>query len=102
MAQYISLDDLLEEIDNLVDKGNYKDVYDRFFARGINSALDTLKERINTLEVREINLEKELSYEDYKSFFEKYPNLSEDWGFDESWVFAKYFFELGLKAKKGE
>lgn len=49
MAQYISLDDLLKEIDNLVDKGNYKDVYDRFFARGINSALDTLKERINTL-----------------------------------------------------
>ena len=102
MAKYISVDDLLKEIDNLVDKGKYKDVYDRFFRDGINSALYTLKERINTLEVREIDLEKELSYEDYKSFFEKYPNLSNDWGFDESWVFAKYFFELGLKAQKGE
>ena len=98
MAKYISVDDLLKEIDNLVDKGKYKDVYDRFFRDGINSALYTLKGRINTLEVREIDLEKELSYEDYKSFFEKYPNLSNDWGFDESWVFAKYFFELGLKA----
>lgn len=57
---------------------------------------------IDTLETKEMDLNKELSYEDYKGFFEKYPNLSNDWGFEESWMFAQYFFELGLKAQKGE
>ena len=55
---------------------------------------------INTLEVKEVDLEKELSLEDYKSFFEKHPDLSDDWGFDEAWMFAKHFFELGLKAQE--
>ena len=57
---------------------------------------------INHLEVKEVDLNKELSYEDYKGFFEKYPNLSDDWGFEEAYTFAQYFFELGLKAQKGE
>ena len=52
---------------------------------------------LDTLEVKEMDLEKELSYEDYVGFFKKHPNFSDDWGFDEAWVFAKYFFELGLK-----
>mgnify|MGYP002523148967 CR=1 FL=1 len=52
------------------------------------------------LEVKEGDLEKELSYEDYVSFFEEHPNFPDDWGFDEAWIFAKHFFELGLKARK--
>ena len=51
----------------------------------------------------EVDLEKELDYDDYMSFFKEHPEYSNgDWGFDECWVFAKYFYELGLKAKKGE
>ena len=58
---------------------------------------------IGTLEVKEVDLNKELSYEDYTSFFKKYPDLSDDWGFEEAWTFAQYFFKLGLKvAQKGE
>ena len=58
---------------------------------------------LDTLEVKEIDLEKELSYEDYTNFFKEHPDLDRDWGFDECWVFAKYFFELGAaKPQKGE
>lgn len=54
---------------------------------------------LDTLEVKEVDLKKELSYEDYVGFFKEHPNFSDNWGFDEAWVFAKYFFELDLKAK---
>ena len=74
----------------------------RFQKTGAYSALNDLLHFLDTLEVKEVDFDKELSYEDYKSFFEKYPNLSDDWGFDEAWAFAKYFYELGLKAQKGE
>ena len=53
---------------------------------------------IDNIEVKEVDLEKELSYEDYMDSFKKYPDLSDDWGFDECWMFAKHFFELGIKA----
>ena len=42
------------------------------------------------------DIKKELSYEDYIKFFEEYPNFPDDWGFDEAWIFAKHFFELGM------
>lgn len=35
-------------------------------------------------------------------FLRNIQTFSDDWGFDEAWVFAKHFFELGLKAQKGE
>ena len=54
------------------------------------------------LEVKELDLKKELSYENYAGFFKEHPNFPDNWGFDEAWIFAKYFFELGLKAQKGE
>ena len=49
----------------------------------------------------DVDLKKELSYEDYIGFFKEHPNFPDDWGFDECWVFAKHFFNLGLKAQKG-
>ena len=57
---------------------------------------------LDTLETKEVDLKKEFDYDDYMSFFNKHPNYSEDWGFDECWEFAKYFFELGIRAQKGE
>jgi hypothetical protein len=64
-------------------------------------AINLIKDFLDTLEVKEVDLNKELSYEDYIGFFKEHPNFTDDWGFDEAWVFAKYFFELGL-AQKGE
>jgi hypothetical protein len=34
------------------------------------------------------------------SFFKEHPEYNDkdwDWGFDECWVFANYFYELGIK-----
>jgi hypothetical protein len=87
MEQYISKSAVLREIENLLDKGIYHDKYDYAYRDGNNSALYTLKRRIDTLEVKEIDLEKELrdfvvgDIDDY------------DMGL------AKHFFELGLKAR---
>ena len=95
MAKYISLDDLLKEIDNLVDKGKYKDVYDRFFQEGINSALYTLKGRINTIEVKEVDLEK------LKEELDRVVKIYKpggDFGWGTLYNIATHFFELGLKA----
>ncbi len=56
---------------------------------------------IDSLEVKEVDLEKGLGYEDYINFFKEHPDYNKgDCGFDECWVFAKHFFELGLKAKE--
>ena len=55
------------------------------------------------IKLKEVDLEKELSYNDYINFFEEHPECdNRDWGYDECWVHAKHFFELGLKAQKGE
>ncbi len=117
MGKYIDKDavaeikDLYEDIDKCI--GDLVLARSKHDQRGVSDAhwkMETLM--VNTqqvfsyilqhLEVKEVDLEKELSYEDYKSFFEKYPDLSDDWGFDETWTCAKYFFELGLKAQKEE
>ena len=56
----------------------------------------------DNFELKELDLEKELSDEDYMEFFNEHPVFPDDQGFEEAWTFAKYFFKLGLKAQKGE
>jgi hypothetical protein len=99
MAQYIDKDALVVEIERRIKR--FREEKDSVSIVKTNTYKGILS-FIDTLEVKEVDLEKELSYEDYKGFFEKYPDLSDDWGFDEAWTFAKHFFELGLKAQKGE
>jgi hypothetical protein len=94
MAQYINKDVLIAEIDKLVDKGKYQKEFARAYRDGNNNALYALKEKINTLEVKEVDLEKEL--EDW---------LGErvgKWTGKECERMCRYFFELGFKAQKGE
>ena len=55
---------------------------------------DEILSFINTLEVKEVDLEKELS-----TYLEVVKAADEDIDFVD---FAKHFFELGLKAQKGE
>ena len=64
---------------------------------GSKHACESILDFLDTLEVKEMDMKKELSYEDYIRFFEEHPNFPDDWGFDEAWVFAKHFFELGIK-----
>ena len=63
--------------------------------------LEEILSLINTLEVKEVDLEKEI-----KDYFEKQPIVTRSKGIDYQLIpsgenIAKHFFELGLKAQKG-
>lgn len=103
MSQYIDKDILLKAIEikrngliALMNQIYYASNYPIWSSNV--ALLDEVKRGIDILEVKKVDLEKELSLEDYNSFFKKYPDFPDNWGFDEAWIFAKYFFELGLKA----
>lgn len=74
-----------------------------FYAQA--QTLEGIKNFINALEVKEMDLEEELD-----SYFAKFKGLENwNWRIDSVNIhaqgiydFAKHFFELGLKAQKGE
>ena len=80
------------------------------FKNGKIEALREVKDLLNTLEVKEVDLEKAIDDYIYTHDGRKRMALELDWkccnltlkGGDEIIKFAKHFFELGLKAKKGE
>ena len=101
MAQFIPKDDLVAEInkritDAPIDCYGHQRVW----------AYNDVKDIINTLEVKEVDLEKEL-----KEFLIQYYNYDYPKQYQEGTgsnamphivETAKYFFNLGLKAQKGE
>ena len=95
MEQYIPKSALVAEIERLVDKGKYHEEFDCAYRDGNNGALYALKDKLDTLEMKEVDLEKELDsmITPELKFHKALPSL-----FD----VAKHFFELGLKAQKGE
>ena len=100
MAQYINKAAVVAEIDRRKEEEVSYDENGGFASwadRNHYSTLDSIQEFLDTLEVKEVDLKKKLPYDDYKKFFKEYPNISDDWGFEEAWTFAEYFFELGLK-----
>ena len=64
MEQYIPKSAVVAEIESLLDKGRYHEEYDCAYRDGNNDALQTLKDKLNTLEVKESN------FKDIKSVFE--------------------------------
>ena len=102
MKQYIDKDKVVEEIENLISAlkehcnpnpfGNTEECMAAAEIGALNTVLDT----INTLEVKEVDLEKSL-----KGFMGRY--AYENGGEYPSAIdIAKHYFELGLKARKGE
>ena len=89
MAQYIGKSDLVAEIERLQNDEFLCDSYD--MATGFQSALRMVQEFINTLEVKEVDLEKEAENFVQTGEFVKNENPV--------LAIAKHFFELGLKAK---
>ena len=95
MTQYIDKDALVVEIDNILD---YIDEHwDTDYAIGAQRFADKLQDAIDTLEVKEVDLEEET-----KKWWKERLHLNPEnklW-MDEhqSIVFAKHFFELGLNA----
>ena len=115
MAQYIDKSTLVAEIERRLHFDNNwieGDKRRQMHTNGVSSAYykmigskhacESILDFVNALEVKEVDLNKEFSYKDYNSFFEKYPDFPDDWGFEEARTFAQYFFKLGLKAQKGE
>lgn len=84
---------LVAEIEKLVDKGKYHEEYDCAYRDGNSGALYALKGKLNTLEVKDVDLDEEI--ENYFKGFGKFPSV----GIDDCIDIAKHFFELGLKAK---
>ena len=97
MVQYINKSALVAEIERLVDKGRYHEEYDCAYRDGNNGALYALKEKINTIEVKEVDLDKE-----YQEYVEEDPVYNKLVNGIVGKSLAKHFFELGIKARKGE
>ena len=97
MEQYISKDALVAEIEKLVDKGKYHDDYDCAFRDGNNGALYALKGKVNSLEVKEVDLESEIKAIWDKDFSGHFDVI----GYTDFTELAKHFYELGIKAQKG-
>ena len=90
---------LLAEIEKLVDKGKYHEEFDCAYRDGNNSAIYALKEKIDTLEVKEVDLD---YIKDELDEVVKIHKPNEDFGWGTLYNVATHFFELGLKAQKGE
>lgn len=101
MIQYIDKDALVAEIEDWRDKIR-KGIFDipltgsdRAYATFEYEILGKIKDFINTLEVKGVDLEKEIdSIEDRYHGFESLSRA-------DIMEIIKYFFELGLKARKG-
>lgn len=98
---------IVAEIERLINDEFQCDSHDE--ATGFQRALDLIKSFLDTLEVKEVDLEKEIS--DYLAFYHLHikdggrivfdNNDSPNFMCDIRHI-AKWFFELGLKAQKGE
>ena len=103
MEQYINKSALVAEIENLLDKGRYHEEYDCAYRDGNNSALYALKGKIDTLEVKKVDLEKHLKEDIEDVFFDldgvAVKGATHYLTVEDVKDIAKHFFELG---KKGE
>lgn len=110
MAQYIDKAAVVAKIERLILNGQTelkeseeRNDYESYvaLAERIATCINVLS-FIDTLEVKEVDLEKEI-----KSYFDSQPIITRSKGIDYQLIstgvdIAKYFFELGLKAQKGE
>ena len=102
MTQYIDKAAVVAEIERLQD--TTMDEYHNFetsYKEGMFDGLSLIENYIDTLEVKEVDLEVET-----KKWWQNHLHLNPDnklWmDAHQSVVFAKHFFELGLNARKEE
>lgn len=107
MAHLIDKDAILAEIESLLDKGKYHEEYDCAYRDGNNGALYALKGKVNSIEVKEVDLEEEIKEEYLKRrCYGGRDNMLVILNEPEFNTIAKHFFELGIqvsnKAQKVE
>ena len=91
MAQYIDKDALVAEIERRIKE--YQSTGDDYWFPVIEN-LKSILSFFDTFEVKEMDLDEEIK--SYFKGFGKFPSV----GIDDCIDIAKYFFELGLKAKQ--
>ena len=99
----IDKDALVAEIEKLKKAEGWcqvgKDTADVYYARGFRFACERIIDALNTLEVKEIDLEKET-----KKWWKEHLHLNPEnklWmDAHQSVVFAKHFYELGMQQSK--
>jgi len=97
----IDKDAVESEIENLLDNGRYHEEYDCAYRDGNNGALYALKNKLNTLEVKEVDLDREIKEEYLKRrCYGGRDNMLVILNEPQFNKIAKHFFELGLKAQK--
>ncbi len=89
MEQYISKSDLVSEIERIKHETNYETFTDEVL--GKRYVCDRLLSFLNTIEVKEVDLEKEVD-----EYFDIHYN---EFLYDDYLEFSKHFYELGLKVK---
>ena len=94
MAQYIDKSAVVAEIERIEYETNYEPFTDEVL--GKRMVCKDIKSFLDTLEVKEIDLNREIEKEIETRWRGEYLFTTK---FKES---AKHFFELGLKAQKGE
>ena len=102
MARYIELDALVDKIEKTINKPYPKHDqqcdWEDGYCGGLYKALSIIED---TLEVKEVDFENE-----FNNFLDNIEGVPRMWHSDEQieWGkdIAKHFFELGLKAQKGE
>lgn len=90
MAQYISKSALIAEIESL------RRLTFTNFDEGVNATVEILLKVLDTIEVKEVDLENKIDKELDEEWYGEYINLEK---FKRT---AKHFFELGLKTQKGK
>lgn len=100
MTQYINKSDVVAEIEKKKIPFK-KDIDDGVYPTYLCALMD-FEDFINTLEVKDVDLEKEI-----KDYFNSQPIITRSKGVDYRLIptgvdIAKHFYELGLKAQKEE
>ena len=101
----IDKDAILAEIESLLDKGKYHEEYDCAYRDGNNGALYALKGKLDTLEVKEVDLDFQMFAKEMDTVLilpSSETKNTEEEPLNWEYAIAKHFFELGLKAQKGE
>ena len=110
MAQYIDKDALIAEIKKIksyIGSDKYLSDFEKGCNFGREDVCDSLLNFIDNLEVKEVDLEKEIKeqinkyYDDCEQKLKEMDDNDNDFSFITLDNFAKHFFELGLKAQKG-
>jgi hypothetical protein len=88
---------LAAEIKRLIDRSEYSEVYDYAFRDGNNAVCVHILHFLDTLETKEVDLDRAID-----KWICDDAITHEDCSISDVISTAKHFFELGLKAQKGE